>query len=135
MSGVEVIQYALLALFGVGAVVEIVPVKFSPLAWLGNRLNRDIYKKVGKIEKDLQEHVADDMRTYIIRFQNECLMKEKHTKEDWNRAYRMCDKYESYIEENRLKNSEADDAIAYIRKTHQHCLEDGDFLLKEAKNE
>lgn len=83
------------------------------------------------MKSDLKEHIADDMRTYIIDYQNQCIQKRRHTKEEWDRAYKMCDKYEKYIEDNHLKNSEADEAIAYIRKVYRHCLEDGEFLLKE----
>ena len=115
----------------IGALVEITPVKISPLDWIGNRLNRGIRKDIEDVKFDLKEHIADDMRTYIIDYQNQCIQKRRHTKEEWDRAYKMCDKYEKYIEDNHLKNSEADEAIAYIRKVYRHCLEDGEFLLKE----
>lgn len=128
---IDTLRYIIVVVLIGGGIIEFVPVKISPLAWIGNRLNRDTNKKLEKVERELQEHIADEMRTFIIDFQNQCLNKRKHTKEEWQRAYQMCDKYEEHIRVNRLKNSEIDDAIRYIRKTHQHCLEDGDFIIKE----
>lgn len=115
----------------IGFMVEIAPIKFSPLGWIGRRVNKDMVVKVDKIQSDLREHIVDEWRTYIIDFQNQCINKRKHTKEEWNRAYKMCDKYEKYVEDNHLKNSEAESAIRYIRKVYDHCLESGDFVLEE----
>ena len=110
-----------------GMFVEIAPVKVSPLAWIGNRMNRDTNLKVDKMEYKLDEHIADDMRSYILSFQKQLINHEPHTQEDFRRAYNMCDKYEKYIKDNNLQNSEIEDAIAYIRKTYRHCLDSGDF--------
>lgn len=115
----------------VGALVEITPIKISPLAWIGDRVNHRMYVKVDKINHDLQEHIADDMRSYILSFQKQCLNHETHTQEDFHRAYNMCDKYEAYIRDNKLKNSEADEAIMYIRKTYRTLLEKGEFLPRD----
>ena len=119
----------------VGIFVEIVPIKLSPLAWIGKRINRDINKKVEDMQSDLQEHIVDEWRTYIIDFQNQCLNGKRHTKEEFKRAYKMCDKYEKYIEDNKLKNGEASDAIAYIRRVYNHCLDDGKFIIEGIDND
>ena len=115
-----------------GVFIEILPIKINPIEWLGSRLNKKMNLKMDEINEKLDEHIADDMRTYILDFQNQCLQKRKHTKEEWNRSYKMCDKYEEYIRANNLRNSEADEAIGYIRQVYRHCLEDGEFLIKEA---
>ncbi len=119
-----------IAALSIGALVEITPVKLSPLSWLGKRLNIVTNEKVDKINHDLEEHIADDMRGYILSFQKQLINKELHTEEDFKRAYLMCDKYELYIEKNNLKNNEIVEAISYIRRTYRHCLEQGDFLLQ-----
>lgn len=113
------------------SLIEFVPIKINPIQWIGNRFNKRIGEDVRKINEKLDGHIADDMRTYIIDFQNQCLNKRKHTKEEFTRAYKMCDKYEQYVEVNKLKNSEADEAIAYIKRIYNHCLDSGDFILEE----
>ena len=128
-TALTITKYIASVLAIVGLFVEIAPIKISPLAWIGRRINRDINKRVESMQSDLQEHIADDMRTYILDFQNQCLNKRKHTLEEFKRAYKMCDKYERYIEENNLKNSEATDAIAYIKRIYNHCLDSGDFVI------
>lgn len=113
------------------SLIEFVPIKINPIQWIGNRFNKGIHDDVIKINEKLDDHIADDMRTYIIDFQNQCLNKRKHTKEEFTRAYKMCDKYEQYIEVNKLKNSEVDEAISYIKRVYNHCLDSGDFILEE----
>lgn len=44
---------ALLAALGV--TVEVIPVKVSPLGWLGNRINKDVNAKIDKIQKQVNE--------------------------------------------------------------------------------
>lgn len=42
---------ALLAALGI--TVEVIPVKVSPLGWLGNRINKDVNDKIDKIQKQV----------------------------------------------------------------------------------
>lgn len=112
------------------SIVEIVPIKINPVQFIGNRFNKGIRDDVKAINGKLDVHIADDMRTYIIDFQNQCLQKRRHTREEWRRAHNMCDKYETYVKDNKLKNSEADEAIAYIKRVYNHCLDSGDFIIE-----
>lgn len=116
-----------------GIVIEITPIKLSPLRWIGKRINRSLSDKIDRIEQDLQEHIVDEWRTYILDFQNSCLNKRRHTREEFKRVYGICDKYEKYIEKRNLKNSEIEDAMSYIRTVYKNCLENGEFLLREDK--
>lgn len=42
-----------LAIFGV--VIEVTPIKLSPLRWIGNRLNKNTNEKIDKLEKRMDE--------------------------------------------------------------------------------
>lgn len=85
--------------------------------------------QLGGLRDKLYNHVAESMRRDILDFQNSCINKRKHTKEEFTYIYTLCDKYERHIEENNLDNSEAEEAIAYIRKVYRECLENGDFIV------
>lgn len=131
----------------IGLFVEVVPIKISPLGWLGRKINgplqKDMEEKIKEMEKkqeeseqrfmillnDVQESRAESMRQYILDFQNSTMQGRKHTMEEWRYAHKMCDKYEAYIESNNLKNSEADLAIEYLRETYSNGLKDGNFIL------
>lgn len=84
---------------------------------------------INNVNDKLNNHIAESLRRDILDFQNSCINKRKHTKEEWTYIYKMCDKYENHIAENSLKNSEAEEAIAYIRHVYRECLENGEFLI------
>ena len=43
----------ILAMFGV--VIEVTPIKLSPLRWIGNRLNKNTNEKIDKLEQRMDE--------------------------------------------------------------------------------
>ena len=64
---------ALLAAFGV--VFEVTPIKVSPLAWIGKRVNRDVNEKIDKIQEQVDgiEYKNDmkdlaDVRNRLISY-------------------------------------------------------------------
>ena len=68
------------------------------------------------------------MRREILDFQNSCLRKSKHTKEEWTYIHKLCGKYENHISTNKLQNSEVEEAIHYIKRVYRRILEDGNFI-------
>ena len=40
------------------SLIEITPIKISPLKWIGKRINKEKIEKVDKFEKKLDEHIA-----------------------------------------------------------------------------
>lgn len=89
---------------------------------------------INKVNDKLNNHIAESIRSDILDFQNSCINKRKHTKEEWTYIYRLCDKYEKHVEENQLKNSEAEEAIDYIRHVYREYLENGEFLISSQLN-
>lgn len=86
-------------------------------------------EKTDKISTDLDNHIAESMRRDILDFQNSCINSRKHTREEWTYIHKLCGKYEEHVEKNELKNSEAEEAIRYIRHVYRECLENGKFVI------
>lgn len=122
----------------VATVIEITPIKVNPIKWLGSRFNAtaishtdELADELKRIDAKIDQHVAEDYRNQIMSFQNECVGKKPHTKEQFARAINMCKRYETYIETNNLDNGEADEAIEYIRRLYQRRMEKNDFYKLE----
>lgn len=93
-------------------------------------------QSIGSLETKLDEIQDDNNRRYattcryrIIRFNDEILKKELHTKEHFDQVLTDIDEYEDYCERvPEYKNNKAGLAIKNIKQTYQKCLLDGDFL-------
>lgn len=127
--------------------IEIIPkVKWSPWSrlfkWLGTKLNSGINenvekidKKVDALQKELLQHITDsetkalqDIRRDILNFCNSCMNGTLHTKEEFDFVIAECDKYETYIEENKIKNGVITAAINEVRRLNKKCIENNSFL-------
>lgn len=111
-----------------GIFVEWIPVKINPIGWLGRRFNKHIEDKVDVIQSELTAHMAEEYRTRILKFQNECIRRRRHTKEEFDNVLSVCRKYEALIKKYNLENGECVMAMAYIRRVYEHCLDDHDFV-------
>lgn len=110
--------------------IEITPIKINPIGWLGERLNARMYKRVDKIEKKLDEHIADGYRNYILNFQRELLqdIDIKFTYEEWKKAITSCSDYENYCKDNHISNDVVSQAIKFIRDEYQEALQTHNIL-------
>lgn len=110
------------------SIIQITPIKINPISWFGKTLNKDLSNKVEQNRKDLAEHIAQDHRNKIFRFQNELLNGICHTKEEFDEVLDACAYYEEYVDKNNITNGKAVEAIKYLRTTYQKCLAKGDFV-------
>lgn len=108
--------------------VEVTPLKINPIGWLGKRLNASMNERVDKIEKKLDNHIADGYRNYILSFQDKLLKESRFTMEEWKKAISSCSDYEEYCEENNISNDIVSQAITFIRNEYQGALQTHDFL-------
>ena len=108
--------------------IEITPIKVNPIGWLGKHLNASMDERVDKIEKKLDAHIAEGYRNYILGFQDKLLKESCFTLEEWNKAINTCSDYETYCEENEIKNDVVSQAIAFIRSEYQYALQNHNFL-------
>lgn len=106
------------------SLIQITPIKLNPLDWIVKIL----FKRTDKIEKKLDEHIAQSYRNKIFSFQAELLYSTKHSQEQFLEVIDACDKYDIYVKENNIVNGKATEAIKYIRRVYQKRLDERDFL-------
>lgn len=77
----------LIAFILLASLLEISKIKINPWSWLGRVINKDVIKKVDRIEKNLAdveqkvgESTAVNARYRILRFDDELMHDVKHTK-------------------------------------------------------
>lgn len=110
--------------------VEVVPfIKINPVAWLGERLNASMYSRVDKIEKKLDQHIAQSYRNKILSFQDSLLLdgSATFTKEQYDEVIDAIQLYEEYCKDNDIDNDKCVLAIEYIKKCYKECQEHRSF--------
>ena len=83
--------------------------------------------QIAKIEKKLDEHIAQSYRNKILSFQNELLRKERHSFEQFSEVLDAIDAYTKYCEENNVTNHKCTMAIEYIKSVYKQCQSESDF--------
>ena len=129
-----------LVLVIVFSVVQVSPIKIHPWTWLARRIGRaingEVLDKVAQLEmrvdklKDvMDERAAKDARTRILRFGDECLHGDRHSKEHFDQILRDITEYEMYCDKHPdFKNNMAVLTIGSIKSSYQDRLRDHDFL-------
>lgn len=117
------------------SLIEITPIKLSPLQWIGNRINKPINDRLDKMDEDLtkvnkklDEHIAESYRNSILQVQDRLIKGDKFTREEWKKAIKSCQAYDKYIEDNKLSNDLVEEAMSYIHRQYQRALDQSDFL-------
>lgn len=86
-------------------------------------------RKVDDLAKATAEGMALTWRYRILRFNDEILHDEKHTKEHFDQLLEDITQYERYCNAHpEFPNNKAVCAINNIRSVYQKCCEDGTFL-------
>ena len=85
--------------------------------------------KIADLQLSSDRKTAPDSRYKIIRFNDEILKHEKHTREHFDQILEAIDDYEEYCRKDKeYKNSKASLAINNIKRVYQECLINNDFL-------
>lgn len=92
----EITGYITTAIIVLGMFVEIIPVKISPLAWLGKRLNKSTNDRLDKLEKKVEDNDIDTIRNRILA--SEALLRkgEIFTEKQWENLYQDITKWNNY---------------------------------------
>ena len=100
----EITGYITTAIIVLGMFIEIVPVKISPLAWLGKRLNKSTNDRLDKLEKKVEDNDIDTIRNRILA--SEALLRkgEIFTEKQWENLYQDITKWSMYHETHKELN-------------------------------
>lgn len=120
--------------------IQIAPVKINPWSAMakafGRAINSEVLEKVGRLESELQgvrsgmaEEKAITCRARILRFGDECLHGERHTKDHFDQTLRDIAAYERYCEDHpEFENNVTELTSDRIKEIYRRCLDSNDFL-------
>ena len=127
-------------LFLLLTLIQLAPIQINPWSatarWIGKAINGEVLGKLGKLEKQLDEHIdtddkrdADSHRLEILRFNNELLRSVGHTKEEFIEVLAEIDAYEKFCTDHPdYPNNRAVLAIENIQENYKERLKKHDFL-------
>lgn len=86
--------------------------------------------RIDKLEDKIDENNATNSRVRILRFSDEVMRQERHSKENFEQVLSDIDAYEHYCANHKdYKNSKTGVAIGIINKVYETCLEGNTFLV------
>ena len=136
----QIIEKGGIGLIILMTLIQISPIKIDPWTWLadkvGGALNRKLEQRMATIENEFrsfrdaqQEQNALYARTRILRFGDEVLNDNRHTKEHFEQILCDIDEYEHYCAEHPLfKNNKTVLTSKRIKDVYAKLLKNNDFL-------
>lgn len=130
----------LVTLLASSVVVEIVPIKICPwtafFRWVGKKINGEITDQLNGISEKLDAHISEDgrsdakrARVRILRFADEILQGELHSREHFDEILEDITEYNRYCARHpEFPNDKATLSIAHIERTYRTRMEKNDFL-------
>ncbi len=125
--------------------IKIPPLQINLWGWLGKligrALNEEVLSKVNNLTVELndfknQQEIENvrQARQRILRFCDEILFNQRHSKEHFDEILEDIDLYEKYCREHKdYPNNKAVLAIRTIREIYEQCLKTHDFLTYTKK--
>lgn len=84
MKIIEVLNdYWALIFIGILSLIEIVPVKISPIEFIGKKLNKSTNEKIDKLDKKLEDYHQEDAKILISDFVQDIKNGEEKSETQW----------------------------------------------------
>lgn len=125
----DLLVYSVEIMAILGITIEIIPIKFSPVKWLGNRFNSDIKKELEDVKKDIKQLKVEadyreigTLRNRISSFDALCRLDVSHDqleKHQYITAFKDIDKWDKYHETYKDLNGELRMAIENIQNHYK----------------
>lgn len=108
-----------------GVVIEITPIKISPLKWIGCRLNKstndrldELEKRLDKLEDKSLKQDLKETRSIILDFANSIRNNRRHTVEEYDHIIEMIDEYHEKCRKYKIENGVIDVQARFIVDTY-----------------
>ena len=124
--------------------IEISPIKLNPWTWVLSPLRKaltggltaqigEVQTQVNTLQQDLLKHIDEsreeevkNARQRILRFNDEIIQKQKHSKEHFDDILGDIDLYEDYcVDHPKFPNNRAVMAINHIKETYERLIKEG----------
>lgn len=125
----DLLVYSVEIMAILGITIEIIPIKFSPIKWLGNRFNSDIKKELEDVKRDIKQLKVEadyreigTLRNRISSFDALCRLDVNHNqleKHQYITAFKDIDKWDKYHETYKDLNGELRMAIENIQNHYK----------------
>jgi len=107
-------NYWSLILIAVLSLIEITPVKFSPIEWLGTKLNKTTNKKIDTLSEKVENYHQEEAKILISDFVQDIKNGEEKSKTQWISIMNLATEYV-----NKGWNSEVKQDAIFIEKEYQ----------------
>ena len=132
----ELLSHVVTVLGVIGVTVEVAPIKFSPLRWIGKRLNADVIKRIEVTEKNVKEidvrldkDKVQQLRSELLNFSNSCMNNKKHTDKEFDSIFEKEREYNELCKKHNIKNGYTEDNMNYVHEVYRQCKRAGKFLV------
>ena len=121
-------------------IIQVSDIKINPWSaigrGIGRAINSEVLAKVDALETDIQsikndieEQAAIDRRARILRFGDEVLHENKHSKDHFDQTLRDIAEYEHYCEQHPdFENNVTELTSQRIKEVYMKRLDENDFL-------
>ena len=131
-----------IALLGaaLATIIQVSPIKLDPWTWLarwiGRAINGEVIQEVQSLKKEIKrmdhdaaEQRAKDARARVLRFGDEILHNDRHSKEHFDDVLQDITFYENYCEKHpEFENDRMKLTAQKIKDTYKKCWEEHSFL-------
>lgn len=126
--------------------IQIAPIKINPWSYIGKAIGRfinievlerqeELEKKVASLDEKIVESEERELkiqaelaRKRILRFNDELLHNQNHSKEMFDDILEDIELYETYYKTHTIKNGKAKHAVQNINSVYDKRMEKKDFL-------
>lgn len=141
-----ILGWIVVALGGLGTIVEVTKIKINPWSslfkWIGKKMNEEVMeeikdlkksdeeicKKQAEIERQQAIDTADTIKAEVFSFYNECKRGLKHSEAEFNHIAQQNKKYLAIIEVTKEPNGVYEAEYEYIMEIFKEAMAKNDFL-------